>query len=636
MLQSIRDKSGTKIAYAILGLLMAVFMFFGIQGYFVASGDSGVAEVGNNEISATLYRQRLNENVQRMRAMMGESFNMDYFNTPEYKRQILDQLIDEELMTQAGAAAGVAVSDARLRDEIMKIESFIVDGKFDSKQYALLLQSNGMTVEEFETRMRRDLAVRELPSQIAASALVTDADIDAFIRLRDQTRSFRYAMLNTIAVNADQISDDEAKAHFQKNIAKFASKEQVSVEYVELNAATVVVPPVDEAMLRDTYEQQKATRFGTGDQRLTSHILVSVESGADAGAQKAAVAKAGELLTKIRAGAAFDAVARESSDDAGSKDSGGDLGWIEKTGSFESAFEDALFGLEVGAVSEPIQTEQGYHLITVREARAANFRSFEEIRAELEAEYATAEREHLFGERFNDLVDESFATPGALESTAKALETTVQKTELFDRDFGGGIAVYPKLREAAFSDVVLVERNNSEPIEIGENHVVVIRLLEHKPSTPRKFEDVVTEVKATMATERQNKQSKAEADALFKRLLAGESLDSLAASGKVQVAVAEGVGRSGMTHDSKIVAEAFKLPRPATGKTSLALVQGGDQRYALLALTAVTDADVKSVDAGARTAARESLKTGMSTSDNEALRDALRKRVDIVVHEDRL
>ncbi|HRG14906.1 MAG TPA: SurA N-terminal domain-containing protein [Pseudomonadota bacterium] len=636
MLQSIRDKSGSKIAYAILTMLMAAFMFFGIQGYFVAGGDIGVAKVGRTEISSSDYRQRMNEHVQRMRAMMGESFNSDYFNTPQYKRQVVDQLVDEELMTQAGAAAGVAVSDARLRDEIIKLEAFQIDGKFSPAQYTAVLQANNMTVDEFEQRMRRDLAVRELPSQIEASAMVTEAELDEYLRLRDQTRSFRYLTLNTPVVTADQVSDDDAKAYFQKNASKFETKEQVSVEYIELNATSLAVPPADEATLRDRYEQQKSARYGSGDQRLTSHILVGVGADAGADAQKAALAKANELLAKIRGGAAFEAVARESSDDIGSKESGGDLGWIEKTGAFEPAFEDALFGLAVGAVSDPVRTDQGYHLITVRESRAASFRPFEEVRAELEAEYATSEREHVFGEKFNDLVDESFASPGSLEPAAKALEMPVQKTELFDRDFGGGIAVYPKVREAAFSDTVLAERNNSEAIEIGENHVVVLRVLEHKPAAPRKFEDVVAEVKAALATERHGKKAKEDADALFKRLQAGESLDALGASVGVQVVAAEGIGRNGMTHDAKLVAEAFKLPRPLEGKPARALVQAGDQRYSLLELGAVKDGDPKAADVAARNAARDSLKSGFASSDNIALRDALRKRVDIVVREDRL
>ncbi|HWT14313.1 MAG TPA: hypothetical protein VN581_00920, partial [Patescibacteria group bacterium] len=204
------------------------------------------------------------------------------------------------------------------------------------------------------------------------------------------------------------------------------------------------------------------------------------------------------------------------------------------------------------------------------------------------------------------------------------------------RDSGGGIAVFPKVREAAFSDPVLVERNNSEAIEVGENHVVVVRILEHKPAAPRKYEDVVAEVKSTLAGERQARKAKDDADALFKRLRAGESLDALAASTGVQVAVAEGVGRNAMTHDAKLVSEAFKLSRPAEGKSSQSLVQGGDQRYSLVELTAVKDGDAKALDDAARTAARDSLKSGFASSDNIALRDALRKRVDIVVHEDRL
>jgi peptidyl-prolyl cis-trans isomerase D len=147
---------------------------------------------------------------------------------------------------------------------------------------------------------------------------------------------------------------------------------------------------------------------------------------------------------------------------------------------------------------------------------------------------------------------------------------------------------------------------------------------------------VVAEVKAALATERHGKKAKEDADALFKRLQAGESLDALGASVGVQVVAAEGIGRNGMTHDAKLVAEAFKLPRPLEGKPARALVQAGDQRYSLLELGAVKDGDPKAADVAARNAARDSLKSGFASSDNIALRDALRKRVDIVVREDRL
>lgn len=636
MLQSIREKSGTKIAYFILSLLMAAFMFFGVEGYFVATSDNGVANVGGTEISASEYRSRMSELLQRMRAMMGTSFNADFFNTPQYKRQVLDQLVDEELLTQAGAAAGVAISDARLRDEIVKIEAFQVDGKFSPTQYTAVLQANNMTVEEFERRMRRDIAVRELPAQLEVSAIATDAEVEHYLRLRDQTRSFRYLLLDAPSVTAEQVSDDEAKAYFLQHASKFETRERVALEYVELDAAALVVPAADEATLRERYDEQKSLRFGSGDQRLASHILVAVPAGADADAQKAALSKATDLLARIRGGAAFEVVARESSDDIGSRETGGDLGWIEKTGTFEPAFEEALFGLAVGTVSEPVRTDQGYHLINARESRAADFRPFEEVRSELEAEYAASEREHLFGEKFNALVDQAFASPGSLDPAAKALEVPVGKTELFDRDAGTGIAANPKVREVAFSESVLAERNNSEAIEVGENHVVVVRVLEHKPAAARLFDEVVAEVKQSMAEERRTKQAKDQATALHQRFLAGESLDDLSAEVAVSVAVAEGVGRNGMLHDPKLVTEAFKMPRPAEGMASKAMTQSGDGRHALIELTGVKDGDTSAMDDDARVAARDGLRSGYAAADNQALRETLRKRVKVVVHEDRL
>jgi peptidyl-prolyl cis-trans isomerase D len=635
MLQQIRDKSGSKIIYSLLMILMIGGMaFFGIGDYSFGGAQPYVAKVGDEIISEGDFSERMQEQQSRMRSMMGESYNAKMFDTPEFRRRLLDQLIDEELITQAGAGAGMGVSNAKVRDEIAKIDAFKRDGKFDKELYLQLLKSNGMSPQKFQERMRRDIAVRELPEQINATSMVTSKDVDAYVRLRDQKRNFRYVSLMPAAVAPETITDAQIKQYFDAHSIDYVTPEQVAIEYVELNGASI--PPVQpqEADLLKRYQEQ-SHRFGTNEQRLASHILVEVAESADADAQKAAQQKAESIAAELAAGKDFAATAIASSDDIGSKANGGDLGWIEK-GSMEPAFEEALFALEVGKTTAPIRTSQGYHIVQLREVRAASLKPFEEVRAELETEYINEKRQDTFAELQDKLFTAADHTSGTLEPLAKAIGVEVKTSELFTRDFGPGIAMFPDVREAAFSLEVKDDGLTSEPIEVGKEQIIVLRLAQLKASQPRTLEDAKEEVRSLLISEATTKASRDAADAALKRLLGGETLDTIAAGLGVGVVEAKDVPRQGSTHDAALVSEVFKMAKPKAEAFTNGLAKLNESSYALVQLQSVVDGDASKLDEAARTAARDQLRQELAAAEAAAFREALRARVPVKIDETKI
>ncbi|MDZ4812502.1 MAG: SurA N-terminal domain-containing protein [Pseudomonadota bacterium] len=633
MLQQIRDKSSTKVFYSLLMLLViGGLLFFGIGDYSFGGSQPFVAKVGDEIISEDDFAKRMQEQQNQMRQMMGESYNAKMFDTPQFRRQVLDQLIDEELITQAGTGAGMAVSDSKVREEIGKIESFKREGKFDEDLYREVLKSNRMSPTQFDARLRRDIAVRELPSQITATALVTSKEVGTFVRLRDQLRSFRYLSLPPTVIAPESISDEQIKKYFDAHSIDYVTPEQVSVEYVELNGASIARVEANESQLRQQYQEQ-SLRFGTNEQRLASHVLIEVAESADAKAQKVAQDKAAAVAAELSAGKEFALVAQTSSEDIGSKESGGDLGWIEK-GSMEPAFEQALFALEAGKVSAPVRTRQGYHIIALREIRPAVTKSFDEVRAELESEFIEEQRVQQFTEFQDKLFAAADHTSGTLEPLAKTINAQVLTSELFTREFGPGIAVHPGIREAAFSLEVKDDGLTSEPIELSKEHVVVIRLAQHKASQPRSLEVAKDEVRTLLVSEASSKSARDAADAALKRLLGGETLDAIA-SGQ-GVVEAKDIGRQGATHDAALVSEVFKMARPAAAAVTNGLAKLSESSYALVQLQSVVDGDVAKLDEAARTAANDQIRQELAAAETEAFRKALRARVPVLIDETKI
>jgi peptidyl-prolyl cis-trans isomerase D len=636
MLQALREKMTGWVALVVIGLMIIPFAFFGVGDYFSARSDNWVAKVGDVEISPDQLRRRVEEFRSQMRNMMGDAFDARYFEQPEVRRQVLDRMIEEEVLLLAGAEMGLEISARRLREEIAAIPAFQVGGVFDQDQYLRLLNAQNMSAPMFQQRMVRDIAVQEIPAQIAVSALVTNDDVDRYLAVMEQTRDFRYVRIAPQPADDSGVDAEEAQAWYSENLDRFMQPEQITIEYVELQESAIDVgTSLDESELRRRYEEQRI-RFVEEEQRLVSHILIQVAADADADTQREALQRAQALAERAREeGADFAEIARESSEDVGSRRDGGELGWLEP-GMTHASFEEVAFAAEAGVVSDPVLSPDGYHVILVQDIREQRGQSFEEARAQLEAEVLEGERERRFAEVSGELMDLVFRDPTSLVPVAEALALEIQTAGPFGRSGGAGIAGHPEVQRAAFSDPVLIDGLTSDPIEIELGRVLVLRVREHTPARPRPFEEVQVLVESGMRAEARAKAARERAEGLFAQWDSAEAdLDSIAASIEAEVVDAAGTGRSAVNHDSRLVSQVFRMALPEDG-AQRELVPLSADAYALVELTAVRDGDPALVDAARRQQARETLAGALSSGETRAFIEALKAKTRIRVADERL
>ena len=635
MQRTLHERFSGPFVKIILGVIGVVFGgFFGIQGYFNTRVETFVAKVDGHEISQAEFRERFDQIRSMNQRRFGAQFNAAMFDTPEAKREVLDQMISEQLILDADEKLGASITGKRVFEEIASYPAFQVDGKFDKGQYKSLLAAQRKSAAQFEETVRRDLEVRDLPSQLEQSGVVTEAEVDAYLRLRDQTRDFRYLKLDKPSGDV-KIADADIDAYYKDHGNEFMTPEKVSLEYIELDAAKMqIADKPDDATLKQRYESQKV-RFVSPEQRLASHILVKVDKNADAAAQKTALEKAQGIAKDAKGGKDFAALAKTQSDDAGSKAQGGDLGWLDK-GVTDPAFDAALFAMKKGEISDPVKSEEGYHIIQLRDIKAEKTRPFEEVKAELAKQYADTERDRQYSELSGKLTDAVYQDPTALTAAAKDNGLTVQKTALFARTGGEGIAANPAVIKAAFSNAVLTEGNNSDAIELGPNHIAFVRIDQHEKSVPKPLDQVRDEIRKRLVEQKLSEQARDRVETLYGRLQKGESLDKIAEELKLKTTEQKDIGRNAANLERELVGEVFKLPRPSENKPVIGKAALPNASYALIVLTAVKDGDPAKLDAKTREAARNQLRQAASGLAVRGYIDSLRKTAKIEIAEDRM
>ena len=647
MLQSIREKTSGWIATIILGLIILTMALWGIESYLSPTVENYAARISGppkfwkfgaqkRDISPDEFRKRFDMVRNQRRQQEGKAFDAAAFETLENKRAVLDQYVDETLLAMAAERDGLGLAKQAVQQKVLEIDAFKVGGKFDRKQYELVLQGQNMSPMQFEALVRSDLLSGTVRDEIAKSGVSGDADLDAYLRLAQQKRDVRFVAVPPPAPGAAP-TEAELAAWYRAHAAQYRSAERVTVEYVELQAAGMPVSTVaDEASLRERYEAVKS-KYGTLEQKLASHILVKVDEKAPPAAVAAAKAKADALAARARApGADFAALARANSDDVGSKDSGGDLGAVEP-GVFGDAFDKAFAQLQPGQVSAPVRLPDGWHVIQYRERVAGNTKPFEEVRPELEAEYLESERERAFNDLSGRLVDRINADPGALAPAAAELKLPLRRTGWFTRTAGEGIAALEPVRKVAFQDMQKVDRQVSDTIEVAPNDIVVLHVIDQQPAAAIPLAAVRDRVAADLLADRAAKAAKAQADALLARAKKGETIDQIAAAIAQPVSDVPGMTRQAPNPQLvPLVDAAFRLARPQGGKADVGIARLAPDRYALVAVTRVVDGDAKAADAPTRARLREQLAQMRGAVEADAYMKGLRKQYTVDVAEDRL
>lgn len=628
MLREMRNKMHGWPSILLLGVSVFAMSFFGMEGYLTSQDSTYVAKVGRQEISQTDFQDRMNQLRQQGAAEQGDKFDSSVLQKPEVKQQVLDGMIDQHLLVAATGNWGMRVSDKAVRDYIAAVPQFQLNGQFDPISYRTFLEGQRKTPGMFENDVRSSLAEQLLPSAIAASTIITGQQVDQFLALVTQRRDVRYIVLPKATVADQQVTDAQAQAYYKAHIDEYMNPEQVAIKYLEVDAADLKLDAVpDDSELQKRYESEKQ-RFVQPDQRLASHILIDVPANATPEQQKAALAQAEKIAAQATP-ANFADLASKDSQDAGSKRQGGDLGWLEQ-GVTTAAFDSALFALDKGQISKPVLSTDGYHVIWLRDIRKGASKPFAEVREQLIKEASASDRDRKYNEVAGKMSDETYQNPASLEPAAAAMDMPIKTTELFSREGGQGVAANPKVIAAAFSADVLLERNNSGLIDLGNDHSVVVRVDKHVPAAARPFAEVRADVDKRLLDERTAAASKKAAEALLDRIRKGLAMDAAGTEVGASVQKVAAVERNATdVLPTVLLDQAFLMPHPVEDKPTFAAVDMHDGTYAVLALDKVQPGDLSAVTSVMRDTVRQQMAQAYAVEATRELVDMLRAETKI-------
>lgn len=629
MLQNMRDRMTGPIIWFIVGIIVIPFAFFGIDTFRGGGGDPTIAKVGDQKIKESQFRAGYDQRLQQLRSLMGEGFREDLIDQNRFRQTVLNDMVQESLLRQHVRGAGYRASDAMVFESLEAIPAFQDNGKFSTEAYRTRLAAQGYTPARFEQQLRDAIVVDQMREGILASALAAPADAAQAYRLDQQQRWLAYATFEAARYLPQvRVSDAQVQERYEKQKAQFQTPERLRVAYVEL--ALDQLPPAaapEPEVLKVLYEADKAVRFSTVEERHARHILINF------GADKAEAKKRIEALAgKVTKGADFASLASSQSDDPGSKAKGGDLGWVRR-GQMLEKFEQALFALGKGEVSAPVETEFGWHLIRLEDVREARTRPFEdaEVQAELLAAYRQRDAERRHQELSEKIEQTAFESPGSLDPVAQASGLQVQTSDWFSRTEGTGIAALPAVRDTAYSDDVLQSSENSRPVAAGENHLVVLRKLEHEPARQRPLEEVAGAIREQLKAEGARARAASEAAEALEAMASGRAIEQVVTQKKAALKAPGLVRRGAADIDARIIEALFALPRPAAGdasRTSVALPNGD---VAVVVSTAVQDGDWAAALFDERAKQLSRMRESAAGAEFAAYRADLEKRIKVEV-----
>jgi peptidyl-prolyl cis-trans isomerase D len=494
-----------RIVQIVLALVSLPFAFFGVDYYFRSSGGTAddVAVFDGGKVTQAEFAQALRD---QQEMLMRTQRNVDpaLFDNPEVRFNILQQVLRERLLQKKAADLHFRVSDNQVFEQIASDPRFREGDKFSLDRYRELLAGAGISEARYEDGMRAQIMNERLVDPIARGGIVAQSTAQAFVTMLEQTREVAVATIDTAPFlkEANAAIDAAAvKAFYDANSSAFRTPEEVKFEYVVLTPdALLPQVSVTPEEVKAQYANN-AKQYTKEEQREAAHILIAVKPDASEAEKAAAKKKAEEIYAKVKANPAqFAEIAKKESQDPGSAAQGGDLG-SNPRGTMVKAFEDALWALkQPGDIAAPVHTEFGWHVIKLLGITPAQTRSFDEAKAQIEADLKRQKVSQKFAQAADQFQNLVYEQADSLAGAAKALDLKVQTSPLVTRADVQRLAFgNAKFVQALFSPESLNGKRNTDAMEVGPNTLMAGRVLEYKPAAPRPFDEVKEEIRRQLA-----------------------------------------------------------------------------------------------------------------------------------------
>jgi len=499
----------TKIMMGVMFLLIIPsFVLFGIDGYNrMQESTTAVAKVSGYEITQAQWDAAHKSDSDRMRASM-PNVDPKLLDSPAARYATLERLVRDQVLVQAAEKSRLSTSDERLARYLQEDPGIAslrnAAGKIDMERYKQLAASQGLTPQGFENSVRQDLSKQQVQRVVLdsgfATPVVADVTLNAFFEQREiQVANF----LSTDYIAKVNPSDADLEAYYKANIAQFQAPEQAKIEYVVLDLDSVKKSfQIPEADLKAFYDQNAAQLSGK-EERRASHILITAAKDAPAAAREAAKAKAQQLLQTVRAApTTFADVAKKNSQDPGSAAKGGDLDFFAR-GAMVKPFEEAVFSMKKGAISDIVESDFGYHIITLTDVKTPKVRSFEELRAQIESDLKTQQAQRKYAEVAELFTNTVYEQSDSLKPVAEKLKLEIKTAEAVARQpLPGAASVLgsAKFLTALYEADVLSGKRNTEALETGVSQLAAARVLAYKPARAMPLDEVRARVRERVVT----------------------------------------------------------------------------------------------------------------------------------------
>ncbi|WP_028388290.1 SurA N-terminal domain-containing protein [Legionella fairfieldensis] len=498
MLQKLNERIQGVIAWVVIILIAVTFTLFGVDYYMQGHQTSNVeVDVNGQPIS----KQDVEINYKRARQQR-ESSQITAVNEAVLKKQVLDNMIANEVSVQAANATGFDVSYAQANAAIRSIPQFQQDGHFSLERYQQALSGAMFTPESFQREVKQGMLLNQQRFAFIGSAFALPGEIKRFVKLYMQTRDYDYLTIpSDLFMKENKISDEMIKKYYQNHQKEFVSPEQVSIDYVRLSMQHIKEKvQVSEEDIKRYYDENQSN-FLTPAQWQVAHILFAVPEDASVETETQIKKRAEDTYQILQNNPAqFNELVKSASDDKLSVANNGILPWLTAG---QSGFDKTLINLTTPEqIAPPVKSSHGYEIFKLIAYKPALIKPLSEVKEEIKEQLLTELAQAKYARALEQLNDLSYQSPDSLEPVANTLKLPIEKTGLFSRK---GNNVEPinnrQVVNAAFSHDVLSFGNNSDPVQMDNDSVLVLRVNQHIPAAERPLAEVQEEITKKLATQ---------------------------------------------------------------------------------------------------------------------------------------
>ena len=578
MLVLIRDKATGWVAGVIVGLLVISFAFWGVSFYSGQAGKLNVAKVNDVDISFQSFQRSFVQLRKKMQSVLGDSLSLE--EDTFIKNQTIEKLIESELINQLVIDSGLNITNERLVESIKNIEFFRNEEGFDRIKYERSINSIGMAPSIFEAQLRMDLLSNQLQAGFFETTFILESELENILRLESQSRDVTYTILSLPSFIEDgEISDSNIDIFYQANPNLFTQSEQVKVAYLELNIKELAKDiETNEEVLRNFYNDNKGDYDVVGQRSIRKLFVKTGEKATNENKNKAeaVITSALELANE---GKDFVEIVEQST--------GETLEFSEHTfmskGIMGKEIDEFLFNSEEGMVSKVIETKEGFNIVKVVEIRGGSENKYENFTQKVKEDYKNKQAELQFFELSDQLITLSYENSDNLEIAADAIDKEIINTDYFARDNDlEGLLSDPLIISKSFDPELISSGNNSDAIELSDNHIVVLRVIEHKEVVTKPLEDVRDEVIASIRLKLAREKTNETGDRIVAELKSGVNPESIISHSGIEWTTTEKVKRDDMFINRAILRSIFEAGKPNSNEPIITSQRLGSGDYAII------------------------------------------------------